>query len=84
LKRAVTLDFDDFGWSALREEAERQGVTLEELLEHAALYYLSDLDSGRVAAKILRRAQIEDAEEEEPPAEGGRRFERPGEEPEPA
>jgi hypothetical protein len=83
LKRAVSLDFDEFGWTALQEEAERQGVSIEELLEHAALYYLSDLDSGRVAAKILKRADIDAPGA---PAEGeseqSRRFGRPGE-PEP-
>jgi hypothetical protein len=76
VKRAITLEFDDFGWAALREEADRQAVTVEELLEHAAMYYLSDLDTGRVAARILRRAEIEDAEDDPGTV---RRFDRPDE-----
>jgi hypothetical protein len=34
-------------WRALAREAKRQGVSTEQLLEHAALCYLADLDSGR-------------------------------------
>jgi len=49
----VTAAFDDFGYSLLRAEAERQGVTVEELLAHAALYYLADVDSGRAAHRVL-------------------------------
>jgi hypothetical protein len=32
-------------------------VAVEELLAHAALYYLSDLDSGRMAARVFRPRQ---------------------------
>jgi hypothetical protein len=53
---SITVDFDDFGWSALREEARSQGISVEDLVAHAAMYYLSDLESGRVAAKVLRGA----------------------------
>jgi hypothetical protein len=49
----LELDLDADEWTALRQEAKRQGVPLERLLEHAALYLLADLDSGRVAAQIL-------------------------------
>jgi hypothetical protein len=37
-------------WQALGEEASRQRVPLGRLLEHAALYYLAAVDSGRIAA----------------------------------
>jgi hypothetical protein len=40
----------------LKQEAERQGLALERLLEHAALLYLADLDAGRLAERIVRRA----------------------------
>jgi hypothetical protein len=49
----LELDLDAEAWTALRQEATRQGVPLERVLEHAALYLLADLDSGRVAAQIL-------------------------------
>lgn len=34
-------------------EAARQGVSAQQLLQHALLYYLADLHSGRVAERIL-------------------------------
>jgi hypothetical protein len=37
----VEVGFDDFGWEALNREAELQGVTIEELIYHAAIYYLA-------------------------------------------
>jgi hypothetical protein len=39
----------------LEQEAERQGIALERLCEHAAMLYLADLDAGRVAERIIRR-----------------------------
>lgn len=35
-------------WKSLRDEAARQDVPLERLLEHAAVYYLADVHAGRV------------------------------------
>ena len=40
----------------LEQEAERQGLPLARLCEHAALLYLADLDAGRLAERIVRRA----------------------------
>jgi len=57
----VTIELDDFGWRSLSEEAERQGVDLEALIEHAAMYYLADVDSGRAAVQIFRRAVADGA-----------------------
>jgi hypothetical protein len=70
----VVIELDDFGHSRALEEAERQGVTLEELGAHAMIYYLSDLDSGRVAAKVMRKADEEASPEsgDKPDAPGGR------------
>lgn len=50
----VTIELDDFGFEQLSRAAQRQGVSLEELLVHASMYYLSDLDSGRIATKVFR------------------------------
>jgi hypothetical protein len=41
MKRKVEVEFEDFGWEALTEEAERQGVSVEELVYHAAMLYLA-------------------------------------------
>ena len=53
--RQVTIAFDEFGFTELESLAERQGVTIEELVAHAAMYYLADADSGRMAAKVPQR-----------------------------
>jgi hypothetical protein len=50
---SLSLDLDDATWQALEEEAARQQVSVEALLEHAALYYLADLSSGRTPRRIL-------------------------------
>lgn len=49
----VEIDLEPEVWEALQEEAERQGVPIERVLEHAALSLVADLDSGRVASRIL-------------------------------
>lgn len=40
------LDIDDALWSSLGREAARQNVTVEQLLEHASMYYAAQMDSG--------------------------------------
>jgi hypothetical protein len=45
----LKVAFDDETWRALEEEAGRQGVEAEDLAVHALLYFLADLDSGRIA-----------------------------------
>jgi hypothetical protein len=49
----VPVTVDEGTWRAFADEAERQGVTVEELLRHALLYFAADLDAGRVAARIV-------------------------------
>jgi hypothetical protein len=46
---ALHLKLADFAWELLSAEAERQGVSTAELAAHAVMYYLADLDSGRIA-----------------------------------
>jgi hypothetical protein len=50
----VELDLEQRIWRELDAESERQGVPLERLLEHAALYLIADLDSGRVPGRFAR------------------------------
>jgi hypothetical protein len=45
----LSVPLDDATWSALQQEAVRQGVEPEQLAVHAVLYFLADLDSGRLA-----------------------------------
>ena len=62
IERELRLEVSRDSWKGLEDEAGRQGVPLERLVEHAALLYLADLDSGRVADRILDRAR----DDEEP------------------
>jgi predicted transcriptional regulator len=50
--RTVELELDESDWSALEVEAVAQRVSLETLLEHAALLFIADVDSGRLAVRI--------------------------------
>lgn len=56
---AVTVELGARDWSALDRVAAREGVSVERLLEHAALLLLADLESGRLAARLLRSAEAE-------------------------
>lgn len=49
----VELDAPPDLWRAFEEEAARQGVTVEQLSEHAAFYFAAELDAGRVTQRIL-------------------------------
>ncbi len=50
--RGLTLDLEGFVGEALEEECARLGVSIEELARFAVLYYLADLDSGRIARQL--------------------------------
>jgi hypothetical protein len=52
----LTLDLDADSWNELDREAERQEVSVERLLEHAIVYFLADLDAGRVEQRMLDEA----------------------------
>jgi hypothetical protein len=54
LTHRLTVEFEDFGWSRLQEEAERQQVPVEDLVLHAVAYFLADVDSGRQAHRVMR------------------------------
>jgi len=49
----VELKVDDELWSSLEDEAARQGVTSQQMVEHAALVYASDVNAGRITQRIL-------------------------------
>jgi hypothetical protein len=40
-------------WRDFEAEATRQGVTVEQLAEHASFYFAAELDAGRVTQRIL-------------------------------
>ena len=49
----LTVRLDRETWEALQEEAERQDVSAADLVRHAVLYFLADLDSGRVTERLV-------------------------------
>lgn len=51
----LTLSLGPFARTQLHEEAARQQATAEELAAFAVLYYLADVDSGRVSRELPPR-----------------------------
>jgi hypothetical protein len=51
---SVTLRLDELAWEAIHEEAARGELAVEELITFSVLYYLADVDSGRISRKIAR------------------------------
>jgi hypothetical protein len=51
----MSLRLDEFAWEAIEHESTRLGVSEEELVAFAIMYYLADLDSGRIARRITAR-----------------------------
>jgi hypothetical protein len=49
----LELSVDDELWGEFEAEADRQGVSVPQLAEHAALYFAAELDAGRIAERIL-------------------------------
>jgi hypothetical protein len=56
--RELTLNLDHFSWNAIAGEALKLGVSAEELARFAVLYYLADLDSGRIARRIQGQGEL--------------------------
>jgi len=50
--KSLALHLDGFAWKAIEEESAQLGVSIEELATFAVLYYIADLDSGRIARRI--------------------------------
>jgi hypothetical protein len=61
--RGEGVAVDDETWAALEAEAGRQGVTPGRLAEHAVLFYLADLESGRIAERLGAALQEPDDED---------------------
>jgi hypothetical protein len=48
----LRVELADPTWNALVQEARRQGVDICVLAAHAVLYFIADVDSGRVAQRM--------------------------------
>ncbi len=52
-ERTVPVRLEGFAAEAIDQEAERLGVSFEDLVNFSVLYYLADVDSGRIARQII-------------------------------
>jgi hypothetical protein len=50
--RKFELTLDRFASETLEQQSEQLGVPEHEIVRYALLYYLADLDSGRIARRI--------------------------------
>jgi hypothetical protein len=50
---SIELEIDEGLWRELEDEAKHQEVGLEELVDHAVLYYAAQADSGRLTRRII-------------------------------
>ena len=49
----LELDVKDDLWHSFEAEAARQDVSPQQLVEHAAFYFVAELDAGRITQRIL-------------------------------
>jgi hypothetical protein len=49
------LQLDAFARKTIEDESAQLGVSVEELATFAVLYYIADLDSGRIARRLPGR-----------------------------
>jgi hypothetical protein len=49
----LQINVEEAVWHDLSKEADRQGVSTDHLLQHAALYFVAERDSGRLAQRII-------------------------------
>jgi hypothetical protein len=56
------LDLEPSLRDALKDEAERQEVSLSQMATHAVLYYAAELNAGRVTERILDNASEDEDE----------------------
>ncbi|HYJ21169.1 MAG TPA: hypothetical protein VEW07_03990 [Solirubrobacterales bacterium] len=45
-------------WLQFEAEAEKQGVSTQQLLEHAAFYFAAELNAGRITKRILDDLEV--------------------------
>jgi hypothetical protein len=50
----LTVRVEGFALEALEQESARMGVPIPELVSFAVMYYLADVDSGRIARQPPR------------------------------
>jgi hypothetical protein len=56
---AVEVEVEEETWRSLVEEAAAQSTDSETLARHALLFFLADVDSGRIAGKLARVVRLD-------------------------
>jgi hypothetical protein len=54
-ERNLALRLRGFAWETLEEEAAREGLSTEKLVAFSVLYYLADVDSGRISRQVSKK-----------------------------
>jgi hypothetical protein len=49
----LQLELEEDLWKSLEDEAGRQGVSVQQMLDHAVLYFAAEVNAGRVTERIL-------------------------------
>ena len=49
---SLTLNLDEFAYRTIEQESVKLGVSVEEFAIFGVLYYLADIDSGRISRRI--------------------------------
>jgi hypothetical protein len=55
----LEVEVDEETWRSLVEEAAAQSTDSETLARHALLFFLADVDSGRIAGKLARVVRLD-------------------------
>lgn len=61
----LRISLDEDLWAAVESEAAAQGVSVDQLIGHAVLYFAADLDAGRITQRIVEGFDHLDDEEED-------------------
>jgi hypothetical protein len=56
----LRLGLDQALWRSFEAEASRQDVSVEQLAEHAAFYFVAELEAGRITQRILNELESDD------------------------
>jgi hypothetical protein len=57
--RGVSVRLEGFAREAVEQESARLGVSVDELVAFSVVYYLADVDSGRISRRISRGPMLE-------------------------
>lgn len=60
----LELHVDPDLWLQFEAEADKQGISVQQLLDHAAFYFAAELDAGRITQRILDDLDSTEAEGE--------------------